>query len=130
MPFTIRTGVVEQNQTKLIGYIPDFIDILQARMEFIPHFIYSRENQTYTGTATRSEIVDFSTAIFDNSIRIVVRQTTNINVDYFSYLKPFAIDLWTILILSTVFAAIVICILERQDNKVLQNKSIVSAPVP
>ncbi|CAF3304363.1 unnamed protein product [Rotaria sp. Silwood2] len=146
IPFTIRTNIIEQNQTKLNGYIPDLIELLQTRMGFIPNIIYPPANETYDGlvkavanrvcdvaigditvTSKRREIVDFSTSIFDNSIRIIVRQTTTVNVDLLSYLKPFSLNLWLILLICTVYAAILLCVLERQDNEALQNRSIISS---
>ncbi|CAF3177457.1 unnamed protein product [Rotaria sp. Silwood2] len=146
IPFTIRTNIIEQNQTKLNGYIPDLIELLQTRMGFIPNIIYPPANETYDGlvkavanrvcdvaigditvTSKRREIVDFSTSIFDNSIRIIVRQTTTVNVDLLSYLKPFSLNLWLILLICTVYAAILLCVLERQNNEALQNRSIISS---
>ncbi|CAF4587152.1 unnamed protein product, partial [Rotaria sp. Silwood2] len=146
IPFTIRTNIIEQNQTKLNGYIPDLIELLQTRMGFIPNIIYPPANETYDGlvkavanrvcdvaigditvTSKRREIVDFSTSIFDNSIRIIVRQTTTVNVDLLSYLKPFSLNLWLILLICTIYAAILLCVLERQNNEALQNRSIISS---
>ncbi|CAF3405653.1 unnamed protein product [Rotaria sp. Silwood1] len=146
MPFTMQTNIIEKNQTKLIGYLPDLINILQTRMGFIPHFIYPPANQTYGGlvqavansvcdvaigdvtvTARRREIVDFSTSIFDNSIRIIVRQTTTVNLDLLSYLKPFSLNLWLTLLVCTVYATVLLCILERQENEALQNRSMISS---
>ncbi|CAF4233587.1 unnamed protein product [Rotaria sp. Silwood2] len=146
IPFTMQKNIIEQNQTKLIGYLPDLIDILQIRMGFIPHFIYPPANQTYDGlveavansvcdvaigditvTARRREIVDFSTSIFDNAIRIIVRQTATVNVDLLSYLKPFSLNLWLTLLVCTVYAAVLLCVLERHDNEALQNRSIMSS---
>ncbi|CAF1267249.1 unnamed protein product [Rotaria sordida] len=146
MPFTIRTNIIEQNQTKLSGYVPDLIDLLQTRMRFIPYIIYPSANQTYDGlikavatsvcdvaigditvTAKRREIVDFSTSIFDNSVRIIVRQTKTIDVDLLSYLKPFSLKLWSILLICVVYAAVLLCVLEGQNNEALQNRSIISS---
>ncbi|CAF1331286.1 unnamed protein product [Rotaria sordida] len=112
MPFIIRTDIIEQNQTKLSGYVPDLINLLQTRMGFIPYIIYPPANQTYDGlikavatsvcdvaigditvTAKRREIVDFSTSIFDNSLRIIVRQTKTVHIDLLSYLRPFSLNL-------------------------------------
>lgn len=146
MPFTIRTNIIEQNQSKLIGYLPDLIDILQTRMGFIPRIIFPAANQTYGGlvlavansvcdvaigditvTARRREIVDFSTPIFDNAIRIIIRQGTAGDVDLSFYLKPFSLSLWLTLLVCTVYAASLLCLLERQDNEALRNRSIISS---
>ncbi|CAF4024596.1 unnamed protein product [Rotaria sordida] len=146
MPFTIRTNIIEQNQTKLSGYVPDLIDLLQTRMRFIPYIIYPSANQTYDGlikavatsvcdvaigditvTAKRREIVDFSTSIFDNSLRIIVRQTKTVHIDLLSYLRPFSLNLWLILLICLVYAAVLLCILERPNNEALQNRSITSS---
>ena len=47
-----------------------------------------------TITAARREIVAFSSSIFDNSLRIIIRKTSNANVDLLSFLKPFSLNLW------------------------------------
>ncbi|CAF1188368.1 unnamed protein product [Rotaria sordida] len=115
-------------------------------MGFIPYIIYPPANQTYDGlikavatsvcdvaigditvTAKRREIVDFSTSIFDNSVRIIVRQTKTIDVDLLSYLKPFSLKLWSILLICIVYAAVLLCVLEGQNNEALQNRSIISS---
>ncbi|CAF1438480.1 unnamed protein product, partial [Rotaria sordida] len=146
MPFTIRTNIIEQNQTKLTGYVPDLIDLLQTRMGFIPYFIYPPANQTYNGliksvatsicdvaigditvTAKRREIVDFSAPIFDNSLRIIVRQTKTVPIDLLSYLRPFSLNLWSIFFICIVYATVLLCVLERQNNEALQNRSIISS---
>ncbi|CAF1282241.1 unnamed protein product [Rotaria sordida] len=146
MPFIIRTDIIEQNQTKLSGYVPDLINLLQTRMGFIPYIIYPPTNQTYDGlikavatsiydvaigditvTAKRREIVDFSTSIFENSLRIIVRQTKTVHIDLLSYLRPFSLNLWLILLICLVYAAVLLCILERPNNEALQNRSIISS---
>ncbi|CAF4234129.1 unnamed protein product, partial [Rotaria sordida] len=125
---------------------PDLIDLLQTRMRFIPYIIYPSANQTYDGlikavaksvcdvaigditvTAKRRKIVDFSTSIFDNSIRIIVRQTKIVHIDLLSYLRPFSLNLWSILLICIVYAAVLLCILERQNNEALQNRPIMSS---
>ncbi|CAF1610757.1 unnamed protein product, partial [Adineta ricciae] len=144
-PFTMRTDIIENNQTKLVGYIPDLLDLLQASTKFIPHIVYPSDNQTYGGlvaavanglcdiaigditvTAKRREIVDFSSSIYDNSMRIIVRKTAADNVDLFSYMKPFSTNLWISLLACLIFSGILFCIFERQDNDVLHNRSIPS----
>ncbi|CAF4722501.1 unnamed protein product, partial [Rotaria sp. Silwood2] len=146
VPFTIRTNILEQNTKKLVGYIPDLIDILQSKMGFIPHIILASSNKTYNGliqdvengfchlvvgditiTARRREIVDFSSSIFDSSLRIVIRQTTSINVDLFSYLRPFSSTLWLLVLVGSIYAGILLCLLERTTNEALKNKSIISS---
>jgi ABC-type amino acid transport substrate-binding protein len=148
-PFTMITNVIntsEPNTTKLIGYVPDLIEILRNRMGFIPEIILAPSNQTYdalvqavansvydivvgdvTVTAKRREIVDFSYSFFDNSVRIIVRQSTSVDVDLFSYLKPFSVRLWLAILAVLLYAAVLICILERQENEAMKNKSIVSS---
>ncbi|CAF3643397.1 unnamed protein product [Rotaria sp. Silwood1] len=112
VPFMIRTHIMEQNTNKLIGYIPDLIEILQNKMGFISRITLASSNQTYKGliqageigfcdliiddvtiTVRRRVIVEFSSTIFDNSLRIVIRHTTSNDVNLFSYLRPFSSSL-------------------------------------
>ncbi|CAF4296832.1 unnamed protein product [Rotaria sp. Silwood2] len=148
-PFTIISYITDekgQTTTKLIGYIPDLIDLLQTRMGFTPQIILASSNQTYDGlidsvanglydlvigdvtvTAKRRKIVSFSNSIFDNSLRIIVRKTSPVSVDLASYLKPFSLRLWIVLLLSVIYASVLVYLLERQDNESLQDRSIISS---
>ncbi|CAF4502808.1 unnamed protein product [Rotaria sp. Silwood1] len=50
VPFTMINTVIDefgQNTTKLIGYIPDLIDLLQKKMKFIPNIELIPLNRTY-----------------------------------------------------------------------------------
>ena len=78
-------------------------------MGFIPNIHLVPSNQSYNGlinavangvydmvvgdvtiTAARREIVGFSSSIFDNSLRIIIRETSDTDIDLLSYLKPFS----------------------------------------
>ncbi|CAF3623469.1 unnamed protein product [Rotaria sp. Silwood1] len=145
VPFTIvstRTNEFGQNLTKLIGYIPDLIDLLQNKMGFIPN-IELISNRTYsslgelvencvydiiigdvTVTAIRREKVGFSNSIFDNSLRIVMRKHPDVHINFFAFLRPFSRNLWLLILGTTIFASILVCLLEREANPTLQNQSI------
>ncbi|CAF2778782.1 unnamed protein product [Rotaria sp. Silwood2] len=127
VPFTIITHVINefgQNTTKLTGYIPELIELLRKKIGFIPNIDIAPSNQTYIGliqavangdydivigdviiTAMRRESVGFSNAIFDNSLRIIMRKTPDVSIDLLSFLKPFS---------------------QRKYNEKLQNRSILS----
>ncbi|CAF1369107.1 unnamed protein product [Rotaria sordida] len=148
VPFTIVTTVTNefgQKLTKLIGYIPDLIDLLQNKMGFIPNIELISSNITYsllgqlvenrdydiiigdvTVTATRRAKIDFSQPIFDNSLRIVMRQTSDVDIDLFAFLNPFTRDLWLLIVGITIFASILICLLEREKNRKLRKQSIIN----
>ncbi|CAF1174440.1 unnamed protein product [Didymodactylos carnosus] len=148
VPFTVITSVTDefgQNTVKLTGYIPDLINLLQNRIGFIPNILIAPSNQTYdalvkavadgvydvvigdvTITAKRRLIVDFSSSIFDNSLRIIIRKPSGVSVDLLAFLKPFSPNLWLLILGATVYAGILICLLERGENEALQNKSIIS----
>jgi ABC-type amino acid transport substrate-binding protein len=70
--------------------------------------------------------VDFSISIFDNSLRIITRKTVIPDVDFVSYLRPFSFKVWITLLIATIYAGLLICLLEREHNEALQNKSISS----
>lgn len=148
-PFTISTQLSDafgKNVTKLIGFVPDLIDILQQNTNFIPEILFAPSNQTYDGlidnvvngyydivigdvtvTATRREKVDFSNSIFDNALRIIMRKNVDTSVDYLAYLRPFSYGLWILLFLTSIYAGLLICFLERRENEAIQNKSIISS---
>ncbi|CAF1056376.1 unnamed protein product [Didymodactylos carnosus] len=151
LPFTMLRNVTDafgHNTTKLIGYVPDLIDLLKNSMGFIPNITLAPSNQTYAGlilavangvydmaigditvTSERRKIVDFSTSIFGNSLRIIIRQTPAVNVDLLSYLKPFSLKVWLTLLGVSIYAAILFCLLERHKNEALREKSNISAGV-
>ncbi|CAF1093486.1 unnamed protein product [Rotaria sordida] len=148
-PFTTINSIEDENgqiTTKYVGYIPDLIDLLQEKMGFIPNLILTPSNQTYdqiiqavargvydmvvgdvTITARRREFVAFSSSIFDNSLRLILRKQRPVRVDLVSYLKPFSLKLWMVILVSLIYAAFLIYLIERQDNKSLQDRSIISS---
>lgn len=147
-PFTIVTRTLDASGESIIkytGYIPDLIELLRSRLKFIPDIQLASFNQTYAGliravasgdydivigdvtvTAFRRELVGFSNAIFDNSLRIIMRKTTDVNVDLLSFLKPFSRNLWFLLLTACFFAGILVCLVERRDNVALRNRSIIA----
>lgn len=148
-PFTMITNAIDesgQKLPKLIGYVPDLIELLQSRLEFTPEITLFPNNRTYadfingvlignydvvigdvTITASRRKNVSFSNSIFDNSLRIIMRKDSAENVDLLSYLRPFSFSLWLLLCITSIYAGVLICIIERRENEALQDKSILSA---
>jgi polar amino acid transport system substrate-binding protein len=147
-PFTIVTQVTDssgQTTTQLVGYIPDLIELLRTRMNFIPNIILVPSTETYNGlvdavangsydivaadltiTSARREEVDFSVSIFDNSIRIIIRKESTPGVDLLGYLKPFSVKLWLTLLVAGICAGFLFCLLEHKNNEALKNRSIIS----
>ena len=147
-PYTIVTKVIDedgQTATKLTGFVPDLIELLQNQMEFIPNIQLAPANHTYeeliqtvangaydimigdvTVTSKRREIVGFSSPIFDNSLRILMRKPSDVSIDLLSFLKPFSRNLWLLVLGACIYAAILLCLMERQNNEALQNQSILS----
>ena len=147
-PFTTVTYGTDANGNSTMtftGYMPELIDLLQAKMRFIPQLILAPSSKTYTEviqdvtndvydmlvgdvaiTAARREIVSFSNSIFDNSLCIVMRQTVPDKIDLLAYMRPFKRDLWLLLLGCTIYAGVVVCCLERQENDALKNRSISS----
>ncbi|CAF4151693.1 unnamed protein product [Rotaria sordida] len=115
IPFTIVTNVIDesrQNTTKLTGYVPDLIELLADKIGFIPKIQLAPSNQTYLGLiqvvvnddydivigdvtviATRRELVDFSNATFNNSLRIIMGKTSDVTIELLSFLKAFSRNL-------------------------------------
>ena len=147
-PFTIVTYGTDGNGERTMtftGYVPDLITLLQAKMKFIPQLILAPPDKTYAQviqdvannvydmligdvaiTAARREIVSFSSSIFDNSVCIVMRQTIPERIDLLAYMRPFKRDLWLLLLGCTIYAGVVVCCLERQENEALKNRSLSS----
>ncbi|CAF4963887.1 unnamed protein product [Rotaria sp. Silwood1] len=148
IPFTIVTNVIDefgQNTTKFTGYVPDLIELLADKIGFIPNIQLAPLNQTYSGliqavvngqydivlgdvtvTAIRRELVGFSNAIFDNSLRIIMRKTPYVTIELLSFLKPFSRNLWLLVLGACIYAALLICLVEKNDNEIFQNRSILS----
>ncbi|CAF1234204.1 unnamed protein product [Rotaria sordida] len=148
IPFTIVTNVSDefgQNTTKLTGYVPDLIELLADKIGFIPKIQLVPSNQTYSGliqavvngyydivigdvtvTAIRRELVDFSNAIFDNSLRIMMRKTPDVSIELLSFLKPFSRNLWLLVLGTCICTALLICLIEKKDNEIFQNRSTLS----
>jgi ABC-type amino acid transport substrate-binding protein len=150
-PFTMVTYVADEfgkNTTTFIGYMPDLIALLQYNMKFIPQIMMPPSNLTYdkivqqlsngvydmvmgdvTVTAARRQIVDFSNSIFDNSLRIITRKSSEESIDLFSYLRTFTLGLWLMLLAAGLVAAVLLGILEKRENEALQNRSTTSLAV-
>ncbi|CAF4023918.1 unnamed protein product [Rotaria sordida] len=128
VPFTIVQQTINASESSTIpysGFVPDLIEMLRSKMEFIPTIELVRSNLTYTEfvqsvsngvydigigdvtvTAARRELVDFSNAIFDNSLRIIIRKTPQTSIDLFSFLKTFSRNLWLLVLGTVIFAGI------------------------
>ncbi|CAF1433013.1 unnamed protein product [Adineta ricciae] len=148
VPFTIVTYTVDdfgQNITKFTGYVPDLIDLLQKQMKFVPKLVLVPANRSYaeiiedvandvydmmigdvTITADRQQIVSFSNSIFDNSLRIIMRQITDDPIDLLLFMKPFSRNLWLTLLGTNIYAGLLVCLLEKQENDALQHRSFIS----
>ena len=144
--FTIVSPSVnesEKNQTHLTGYVPDLIQLLRNQIGFIPNIQLAPRNENYsrlieavengvydivigdvTITSKRREIVGFSNSILDNSLRIIMRKTPDVQIDLLSFLKPFSRNLWLLILASFVYAGILLCLIEREHNEALQDRSI------
>ncbi|CAF2589145.1 unnamed protein product [Rotaria sp. Silwood2] len=135
-------GEFGQNKTVLLGYIPDLIKLLQNKIGFIPNITLVPSNQTYSGliqsvvngdydivigdvteNSIRRELVTFSYPIFDNSLRIVMRKTPDIIIDLQSFLKSFSRNLWLLVLFAVIYAGLLICLIERNNNETLRNRS-------
>ena len=132
----MRSTNLEVIRQHITGYVPDLINLLQSKMEFIPKLILKPSNMTYvqcvskqcqmaeydmligdvTITAARREIADFSSAISDDALRIMVRKKSDVSVDLLSFLKPFTPQLWLLILAASVYSTILIFLFEREEN--------------
>ncbi|CAF4324892.1 unnamed protein product, partial [Rotaria sordida] len=126
-PFPLVQNVTDDNGQSTIQYTGYAIDLLQLLMDqlgFSATLLLKPSDQTYnefvqgvsegvydiiiadvTVTSPRREIVGFSSPIYDNSLRTVVRQANDPGIDLLAFLKPFS---------------------QRRKNEDLQNRSITS----
>ncbi|CAF0934641.1 unnamed protein product [Adineta ricciae] len=146
-PFTMSSqffNEFQQSNTKLVGYIPDLIELLRVQLGFIPE-ITLIANKTFneiidlvandaydlflaqtTITAARSEKVSFSNSIYDNSLRILIRKELKTDIDLLTYLRSFSIQLWLAVLCACIYASLLLCVLERRENDALRHRSIIS----
>ena len=143
VPFTMME--YSQNKSQFIGYVPDLIDLLQKRMKFSYEIVLVPTNRSYAGmvkrvangeydlivgdvtvTSARRELVAFSTSIFDNSLRLIIRKPTPDQVELFSFLKPFSLTLWVMILSALLITSLLIFLVERHENKALRDRSTVS----
>ncbi|CAF1010573.1 unnamed protein product [Rotaria sordida] len=147
-PFLIVENITDNTGQTIIqynGYIWNLLNLLKDKIGFNPIIQLAPSNQTYTQivqsvndgaydivvgdvtvTSNRRELVGFSNAIFDNSLRIIMRKSPDISVDLLSFLKPFSRNLWILVFATFIYAGILMCIIERKDNKGLESGSILS----
>ena len=148
IPFTIVNEVDDQyGQTteEATGYIPDLIGYLQAKMGFIPNITILPSNHTYdslidevanniydmvigdvTILSDRREKVGFSSSIFDNSLRVIIRATYSPAVDLLAFLRPFSFKVWITILCAVLGSVFFIYLFERQENPALKDRSIIS----
>ena len=139
------TDAAGKNSTTYTGYILDLIECLRIKLNFTPDIQLAPSNQTYEGlieavvtdyydivvgdvtvTANRRELVGFSNAIFDNSLCILIRKTTDVDIDLLSFLRPLSRNLWSLLLGVCLVAGVLVCLVERRHNAALVNRSISS----
>ncbi|CAF4008393.1 unnamed protein product, partial [Rotaria sordida] len=147
-PFTLVQNVTDDNGQSTIQYTGYAIDLLQLLMDqlgFSATLLLKPSDQTYnefvqgvsegvydiiiadvTVTSPRREIVGFSSPIYDNSLRTVVRQANDPGIDLLAFLKPFSRRLWVLVLGTCIYASILIFLIERRKNEDLQNRSITS----
>ena len=147
-PFTMIKEVEDHNGqiTKHItGYIPDLIEYLRTKMRFIPNITVLSSNHTYnslidevanniydmvigdvTILSRRREKVGFSSSIFDNSLRVIIRDTSTPAVDFLAYLRPFSFQVWLTILCAVLGSVFFFYLFERQENDALKDRSIIS----
>ncbi|CAF2900476.1 unnamed protein product, partial [Rotaria sp. Silwood2] len=147
-PFGMLQNVTDENGQTTIqytGYAIDLYQLLKDQLGFNATLLLKPPDQTYTDfvlsvsegvydiiiadvtvTSARSKIVDFSSPIYDNSLRLVVRQANNAGIDLFAFLKPFSYRLWILVLGTCIYASILMLLIERRKNEDLQNRSIIS----
>jgi ionotropic glutamate receptor len=131
----------QDENIKIYGYVPDLIDHLEEKMHFkakidlVPlnitynSIIESVQNKNWdvamsdiTITANRIVKVDFSLPIFEDTIRIVIRESPSFDVKFFSYLLPFSSYVWLAIVGLILFSGLLVYIFERQEKEQQQKR--------
>ncbi|CAF4310601.1 unnamed protein product, partial [Rotaria sordida] len=115
---------------KKMGFIPN-IELISNRTytslgELVENCVYDIIVGDITVTAVRREKVGFSQGIFENSLRIVMQKTPYTQIDLLAFLRPFTLNLWLLILATTMLTGILICFLERQENRELRKQSIIN----
>jgi ABC-type amino acid transport substrate-binding protein len=80
-----------------------------------------------TITDDRRRVADFSAAILNNALRIVVRNEPHASIDLLLFLQPFTWNLWLLILAANVYAGFLLLLYERETNAALRHKSIISS---
>ena len=114
-----------------MGFIPD-IHVASTNLSYtqmvqtVADGVYDLVIGDVTVTSSRREIISFSNAIYDNSLRIVIRKDVHADVDLLSFLKPFSTNLWLLILCTNIYAGILFGLLERDENEALKSRSFIS----
>jgi ABC-type amino acid transport substrate-binding protein len=114
-------------------------------MKFIPVLDMARPDQSYsnlihavvrgdydivvsdmTVTSARRRLATFSTSIFDNALRLIVRKPKIDQVALLSHLGPFSLRLWMLILATTICTSVLVCLVERHHNETLRHRSMLS----
>ncbi len=105
------------NESQQSGYIYELVESLKKQMGF--NYIYKVapielsydelveyvQNNTYEVlmadlaiTSSRTDKIDFSYPVYDNTMRLVVRKSYKTTINTFAFLKPFSWRLWLLIV--------------------------------
>ncbi|CAF3092421.1 unnamed protein product, partial [Rotaria sp. Silwood2] len=127
----------QDENVKIYGYVADLIDHLEEKMYFKAKIVVAPLNTTYDGmvksvslneswdiaildiaiTSNRLGIVDFSLPIFEDTMRIIIRESSSFNVSFFSYLNPFSLYVWLSIVGVILLSGLLVYIFEREENE-------------
>ncbi|CAF3888373.1 unnamed protein product [Rotaria magnacalcarata] len=119
------------------GYIHELLLLLKDKMEFNYSYSVASNETSYdelvecvenrtceivmadlATTATRLAKIDFSTSIYDNALRLVVRKSKQKTISPIAFLKPFSTWLWLgIIFVIYILSVILIGLYEYQEER-------------
>lgn len=126
------TKLDNNNNSQPTGYIHELVELLKERMGFnytykvapaevsYDELIDCVQNHTYgivmadiAITNSRTDKIDFSHAIYDNTLRLVIRKNQKTTISPLAFFKPFSINLWLLIIfLIYILSALLIAMYE------------------
>ncbi|CAF1405603.1 unnamed protein product, partial [Rotaria sordida] len=74
-----------------------------------------------TITSNRLLTVDFSVPIYETAIRVIVRDSSPISVNFLSYLRPFSLEVWLSIIGIVIYSGLLVFLFERRTIEETQD---------
>jgi ionotropic glutamate receptor len=133
-PLNINYRKTENEDIEIYGYVADLINELEKKMGFMSTIDPCPSDTPYntlvesvsindtwdivisdiTITSKRLSIVDFSLPIYENALRIVIRDSPSFSISFLSYLRPFSLEVWLSIVGTIIYSGLLVYLFEQQ----------------